>query len=221
MAGIKGAVLPVTMLQQNCSVFWDDATSRATVIDPGGDAPQIVAFLEQQGLSVEQILLTHGHFDHAGGVEDLNRRLAERQGGRVPVVGPHPADAFLLEALAEDGAAYGIPEAAPVTPDRWLDEGETIRIAGEDFAIYHCPGHSPGSLVFVNAEARFAIVGDVLFNGSIGRTDFAYGDHAALISAIRTKLFPLGDDISFICGHGPGSTFGAERASNPFVGEAA
>ncbi len=221
MGTINGTVIPVTPLQQNCSVFWDDEAKRATVIDPGGDAPQIVEFLESQGLTVEQILLTHGHFDHAGGVVALNRLVAERQGAAVPVVGPHPADAFLLEALAESGATFGLAEAEPFTPDRWLDEGETVTIAGKDFAIYHCPGHSPGSLVFVNEEARFAIVGDVLFNGSIGRTDFPYGDHDALITAIRTKLFPLGDDITFICGHGPGSTFGQERLSNPFVGEGA
>lgn len=221
MGTINGTVIPVTPLQQNCSVFWDDEAKAATVIDPGGDAPLIVEMLDAQGLTVEQILLTHGHFDHAGGVQALNRLLAERQGTPVPIVGPHEADAFLLAGLAEAGATYGILEAQPVTPDRWLDEGETITIAGKPFAIYHCPGHSPGSLVFVNAEARFAIVGDVLFNGSIGRTDFPYGDHDALITAIRTKLFPLGDDITFICGHGPGSTFGQERRSNPFVGDGA
>ena len=221
MATINGAVIPVTPLQQNCSVFWDDEAKLATVIDPGGDAPRIVEMLEAQDLTVEQILLTHGHFDHAGGVQALNRLIAERQGAPVPVVGPHRDDAFLLDALAESGAAYGIPEAQPVTPDRWLDEGETVTIAAKDFTIYHCPGHSPGSLVYVNEEARFAIVGDVLFQGSIGRTDFPYGDHDALIGAIRAKLFPLGDDITFICGHGPGSTFGDERRSNPFVGEQA
>ena len=221
MAAIRGAVVPVTPLQQNCSVFWDDETKRATVIDPGGDAPWIMELVTTQGLTVEQILLTHGHFDHAGGVQALNRLIAERQGQPVPVRGPHRADAFLLAALGEDGAAFGILEAQPVSPDEWLDEGGTIRIAGEDFAILHCPGHSPGSLVYVNEAARFAIVGDVLFQGSIGRTDFPYGDHDALIDAIRTKLFPLGDDIAFICGHGPGSTFGEERRSNPFVGERA
>jgi hydroxyacylglutathione hydrolase len=219
LATINGAVIPVTPLQQNCSVFWDEEAKLATVIDPGGDAPRIVEMLEAQGLTVEQILLTHGHFDHAGGVQALNRLLAERQGKAVPILGPHRDDAFLLDALAEDGAAYGILEAQPVTPDRWLDEGGTVRIAAKDFKIYHCPGHSPGSLVYVNQEARFAIVGDVLFQGSIGRTVFPYGDHDALITAIRTKLFPLGDDITFICGHGPGSTFGDERRNNPFVGE--
>lgn len=221
MATINGAVIPVTALQQNCSVFWDDEAKLATVIDPGGDAPQIVEMLDAQGLTVEQILLTHGHIDHAGGVQALNRLLAERQGKSVPIVGPHRNDAYLLDSLADNAAAYGIPEAQPVTPDRWLDEGETVSIAGKDFDIYHCPGHSPGSLVFVNEEARFAIVGDVLFQGSIGRTDFPYGDQDALVTAIRTKLFPLGDDVTFICGHGPGSTFGAERRSNPFVGEGA
>lgn len=221
MSEIKGAIVPVTPLMQNCSVFWDDAAKRATVIDPGGDAPRIMELVETQDLTVEQILLTHGHFDHAGGVVALNRLIAEKQGAAVPVRGPHEKDAFLLEALARDGAAYGIPEAQPFTPDEWLDEGGTVRIAGRDFAIYHCPGHSPGSLVYVAADANFAIVGDVLFQGSIGRTDFPYGDHDALISAIRTKLFPLGDDISFICGHGPGSSFGAERRSNPYAGDGA
>ena len=221
MAGIKGAVIPVTPLQQNCSVFWDDEAKQATVIDPGGDAPRIVELLDTQGLTVERILLTHGHFDHAAGVHALNALLAERQGKAVPVIGPHRADGFLLDTLAETGAAYGIPEAEAVSPDEWLDEGGTISIAGQSFDIYHCPGHSPGSLVFVNTAARFAIVGDVLFAGSIGRTDFPYGDHEALISAVRTKLLPLGDDISFICGHGPGSTFGEERRSNPFVGDRA
>jgi glyoxylase-like metal-dependent hydrolase (beta-lactamase superfamily II) len=221
LGAIKGAVVPVTPLQQNCSVFWDDETSRATVVDPGGDAPRIMELVTTQGLTVEQILLTHGHFDHAGGVQALNRLIAERQGAAVPVRGPHRDDAFLLAALGEDGPAYGILEAQPVTPDEWLDEGQTIRIADQDFTILHCPGHSPGSLVYINEAARFAIVGDVLFQGSIGRTDFPYGDHAALVTAVRTKLFPLGDDIAFICGHGPGSTFGEERRSNPFVGERA
>lgn len=218
---MKGAIVPVTPLQQNCSVLWDEDAKRCTVVDPGGDAPRIMELIETQDLTVEQILLTHGHIDHAGGVQALNRLIAGRQGEPVPVNGPHENDRFLLDALAEDGAAYGILEAQPVTPDRWLDEGQTIEIAGQVFAIYHCPGHSPGSLVYVNKDASFAVVGDVLFQGSIGRTDFPYGDHEALITAIRTKLFPLGDDIAFICGHGPGSTFGAERRGNPFVGESA
>lgn len=221
MPGIKGAIVPVTPLQQNCAVLWDEDAKRATVIDPGGDAPRIMEVIETQDLTVEQIVLTHGHIDHAGGVQALNRLLEERQGAAVKVVGPHENDRFLLDALALDGAAYGILEAQPVTPDQWLDEGETIEIAGQRFAIYHCPGHTPGSLVYVNAGARFAIVGDVLFQGSIGRTDFPYGDHDALITAIRQKLFPLGDDIAFICGHGPGSTFGEQRRGNPFVGEGA
>lgn len=219
MAAIKGTIVPVTPFQQNCSVFWDDAQKLATVIDPGGDVPRILELLETQGLTVEQILLTHGHIDHAGGVQALNRALAERQGAPVPVRGPHRADAFLLDSLAETGAAYGILEAQPVTPDEWLDQDRSITIAGQDFTILHCPGHSPGSLAYVNQTARFAIVGDVLFKSSIGRTDFPYGNHDSLITAIRTKLFPLGDDISFICGHGPGSTFGQERLTNPYVGE--
>lgn len=213
MAELKVALLPVTAFQQNCAILWDEATKRATVVDPGGDVPRIRAALDQLSVGVEQILLTHGHIDHAGGAAELKEDL----GGAVPIVGPDARDRFLLGAIELQADMYGLRGVRNVTPDRWLAEGETVAIAGQDFAVLHCPGHTPGHLVYVHTVHRFAIVGDVLFQGSIGRTDFPYGDHAALLAAIHGKLLPLGDDIAFICGHGPGSTFGAERRSNPFL----
>ena len=212
------AILPVTPFEQNCALIFDQATKRGVIIDPGGDVETILEAIRQTDVTVERILLTHGHIDHAGGAAELQEALGGA--GRVPIEGPHRADAPLLEILAEQGAKYGL-QARQVTPDRWLEEGETVDIADWPFQVLHCPGHAPGHVVFVNTELGFAIVGDVLFPGSIGRTDFPYGDHAALITAIRTKLFPLGDAMKFICGHGPGSTFGEERRSNPFVGEGA
>jgi glyoxylase-like metal-dependent hydrolase (beta-lactamase superfamily II) len=211
---IAAAILPVTPFQQNCALIWDEATKRGVVVDPGGDVDRIAQAVQQAGIAVERILLTHGHLDHAGGAAELAQALG------VPIEGPHRADAFLLDALPEQGAKYGM-ECRAVTPGRWLEEGDSVAIAGHDFAVLHCPGHTPGHVVFVNAALGFALVGDVLFQGSVGRTDFPYGDHGALIAAIREKLFPLGDDIQFICGHGPGSTFGAERQSNPYAGEGA
>lgn len=210
---LKGATLPVTPLQQNCTLLWDEEAKRASVIDPGGDAERIVDVLGELGLTAEQILLTHGHIDHAGGAAALAEALS------VPIWGPSREDQFLLDRLAVQGKTYGIDDARNITPDRWLAEGDSVAIAGRDFAVLHCPGHTPGHVVFVSVEARVAVVGDVLFRGSIGRTDFPYGDTEALVSAIRTKLFPLGDDIVFLCGHGPGGTFGQERRTNPFVGE--
>ena len=181
------------------------------VVDPGGDIDRIVAAIGEVGVTIEKIVLTHGHFDHAAGAADLRDQLG------VPIEGPHEADAFLLNDLESQGPRFGIEGARNVVPDKWLDEGETLTIAGLPFDIFHCPGHSPGSLVYVQRENRFALMGDVLFRGSIGRTDFAYGDHDALISAIKTKILPLGDDITFICGHGQPSTIGDEREMNPFI----
>ena len=211
---IAAAIIPVTPFQQNCALVWDDETKEGVVVDPGGDADRIQAAISQTGVTVQRILLTHGHLDHAGAAAELAAALG------VPIEGPHRADEFLLAGLPEQGARYGM-ECQAVTPDRWLEEGETVAIAGEEFAVLHCPGHTPGHVVFVSTALGVALVGDVLFQGSVGRTDFPYGDHAALIAAIREKLFPLGDDIQFLCGHGPGSTFGEERRSNPFAGEGA
>jgi hydroxyacylglutathione hydrolase len=207
---LKAGIVPVTPFQQNCTLVWDEDTKRGVVVDPGGDLPRIEAAIAQVGLKPEAILITHGHTDHAAGAAELKEKLG------VEVIGPHKADKFLLDDMPNN--RFGIPARA-LTPDRWLEEGDTVTIAGRSFEIFHCPGHSPGSVVYVSRAQRFALVGDVLFAGSIGRTDFPYGDHAALIGAIKTKLLPLGDDVRFVCGHGPTSTFGQERLSNPFLNE--
>ena len=207
---LRGAIVPVTPFQQNCAVLWDDASMKALVVDPGGDVDRILAAIEQSKVTVERILLTHGHLDHAGGAAALAAAL------QVPVEGPDIRDRFLLDGIAEQAAGYGF-DAGNVTPDRWLTEGESVTLGQHRFDILHCPGHTPGHLVYVNHAARFLLVGDVLFQGSVGRTDFPYGDTDALIDAIKTKLLPLGDDFSFICGHGPGSSIGVERETNPFL----
>ena len=207
---MKIAVLPVTPFQQNCAILWDEATMRGAVIDPGGEVGRIVAEVERLGVAVERIALTHGHFDHAGGAAELKQRL-----GGVPVEGPDERDRFLLDALGEDGPARGLPEARTVTPDRWLREGDVVELGGVAFDVLHCPGHTPGHVVFANPGGRFALVGDTLFRGSVGRTDLPYGSQDDLIASIRTKLLLLGDDVRFLCG--PGSTIGAERATNPFL----
>jgi hydroxyacylglutathione hydrolase len=210
-SALKAAIVPVTGFQQNCSLIWDEATKVGAVVDPGGDLQLIEKAIKEAGIKIEKILLTHGHIDHAGGADELRAKLG------VKIEGPHRADKILLDALEMQGKAYGIVGARNVTPERWLEEGETVTVAGHSFEIFHCPGHSPGSVVFFNKAQRFALVGDVLFRGSIGRTDFPYGDHDALIRSIKTKLFPLGDDVAFICGHGPPGQFGPERKTNPFL----
>lgn len=203
-------IIPVTPFQQNCTLLWCEATKRAAVFDPGGDLDRIEAAIAQANVSVEHIFLTHGHIDHAGGAAKLKEKLG------VPIIGPHEDDKYLLDKLDLSGASYGI-EGRPFTPDRWLSEGDSVAVGELEFSILHCPGHSPGSVVFVSDALKFAMVGDVLFAGSVGRTDLPGGSHATLISAIKTKLLPLGDDIQFICGHGPASSFGHERATNPFL----
>jgi glyoxylase-like metal-dependent hydrolase (beta-lactamase superfamily II) len=218
MANLRGAVIPVTPFQQNCAILWDDATKLALVVDPGGDVDRILTAIDQAGVTVQRVLLTHGHLDHAGGAAELAATLRERAQDQaaVPIEGPDERDRFLLDGIAAQAAGFGF-DARNVTPDKWLHEGDAVTLGTHRFDVLHCPGHTPGHIVFVNHAARFALVGDVLFQGSVGRTDFPYGDHAALIDAIVQKLLPLGDDMQFLCGHGPGSTIGAERRSNPFL----
>jgi hydroxyacylglutathione hydrolase len=218
MAGLKVSVVTVTPLQQNCTFITDSATGQTAVIDPGGEADRLLATLQASQLDAVAIWRTHGHLDHAGGATELQEKLNARPDhARVDIIGPDRRDAMLLQALSQQGAMYGMSGMRDVTPDRYLVEGDQVSIGSHVFDVLHCPGHTPGHVVFVNKAARFAQLGDVLFRGSIGRTDFPYGDHAALIDAIKTKVLPLGDDVRFVCGHGPNSTIGAERLSNPFL----
>jgi len=218
MPRLRVAVVPVTPFSQNCTLLWDDETKEAVVIDAGGDVPRIMEAVTKQRLDVQALWLTHGHLDHAGGIVELRDLLNIRPNhARVEIVGPDQRDAVLLENLQKQGEMFGVKGLRNVTPDRWLAEGDQVKVGTHVFDVLHCPGHTPGHVVFVNHALKFAQVGDVLFQGSVGRTDFPYGDHAALIDAIKTKLLPLGDDFSFVCGHGPNSTIGAERRSNPFI----
>lgn len=212
---IKAIIAPVTPLQQNCTVVWCEKTRKAAVIDPGGEIPRLMAAITEQGLTVEKIWITHGHMDHAGGTAELKALTG------APIEGPHPDDQFWIDQIPEAGAKYGIPGAQAFTPDRWLGDGDTVQLGETAFEVIHCPGHTPGHVVFFHREARFAQVGDVLFKGSIGRTDFPRGDHQQLIDSITRKLWPLGDDVAFVPGHGPMSTFGFERRANPFVSDIA
>lgn len=207
------AVLPVTPFAQNCSLLWEPATRSAAVVDPGGDVDAILAEIAARRLRVEKLLLTHGHIDHVGGTAELAARLG------VPVEGPQRAETFWLDQLPEQCRMFGFPPTPALTPDRWLEDGDTVTIGKLVLDVLHTPGHTPGHVCFIHKPSKLAIVGDVLFAGSIGRTDFPRGNHAALIRAIREKLFPLGDDFTFIPGHGPLSTFGAERRGNPFVAD--
>jgi len=205
--------IPVTPFQQNCSIVWCDQTMQGAVIDPGGDLPRITAKARELGVTLKQILLTHAHIDHAGGTGTLARELG------VPIVGPNEGDAYWIDGLAQQSRMFGFAPAEPFTPTRWLHEGDTVQVGQSTLAVYHCPGHTPGHVVFQSAEAKRAFVGDVLFAGSIGRTDFPGGDLDTLLASIRGRLWPLGDDTVFVPGHGPESTFGRERRSNPFVGD--
>lgn len=211
------AIVPVTAFQQNCSILVEPGSGLGAVIDPGGDVGRILEAIDQVGCKVESILLTHGHLDHAGGAAELKETLEARGAGVVPVVGPHRADQRLLDSLPQTAFAYGLSGLRSVTPDRWLDEGDQVTVGGLAFDVLHCPGHSPGSVVFFHPEARFAFMGDVLFQGSIGRTDLPFGDHGQLIHSIRTKILPLGDDVVFLPGHGDMSRVGDERLTNPFL----
>lgn len=208
---IQVMVIPVTPFQQNCSLIWDPVTGKGAVVDPGGDIDRIQAAIGKHEVTVEKIVLTHGHIDHVGGAADLASALG------VPVEGPHEADLPLIDRVADQAVQFGIEGAKPVVPDRWMKEGETVEIAGRTFDVLHCPGHSPGHLVYIDKELRFAISGDVLFAGSVGRTDLPGGDHETLIRSIKEKLLPLGDDVSFLPGHGQASTLGHEKETNPFL----
>lgn len=206
------AILPVTSFQQNCTFIWNDNDNHGVVIDPGGDFERIKEAIDQSGILVDQILLTHGHLDHVGAAMKLKEYLD------VEIIGPHEDDKFLCDSVAETASKYGIGEGFDnVYPDQWLNEGDTVTIGGAKFDVYHCPGHAPGHVIFYNEERNFAHVGDVLFRGSVGRTDLPGGDHETLIASIKNKLFPLGDDVNFICGHGPGGNIGEERRTNPFL----
>jgi len=212
---IRAVIAPVTPLQQNCTIVWCEKTKKAAVIDPGGEVPRLLMGLKQNGLTLEKIWITHGHLDHAGGTAALQDATG------VPIEGPHPDDQFWIDDIGESGARWGMPEAKTFTPDRWLGDGDTVQLGETEFEVIHCPGHTPGHVVFFHRAARFAQVGDVLFKGSIGRTDFPRGNFEQLIHSITQKLWPLGDDIRFVPGHGPMSTFGAERRSNPYVSDLA
>ncbi|MCW5631285.1 MAG: MBL fold metallo-hydrolase [Rhodoferax sp.] len=203
--------VPVTPFQQNCSIVWEDDTMQAAVIDPGGDLDRLVDAVKRLQVRLVAIWLTHAHIDHAGGTAELARRF------ELPVIGPHRADQFWIDALAEQGRMFGFPHAEPFTPTRWLEDGDTVTLGRHTLLVRHCPGHTPGHVVFHAPELQRAFVGDVLFAGSIGRTDFPQGNHAQLIASITERLWPMGDDTVFIPGHGPESSFGRERRSNPYV----
>jgi glyoxylase-like metal-dependent hydrolase (beta-lactamase superfamily II) len=207
------SILPVTEFQQNCALLWCDETSRGAVVDPGGDVARILHEVERQGVTVEKILLTHGHIDHAAGAPELAKALD------APIEGPQREDAFWLDSLPEQSAHFGLPPASAFEPDRWLEHGDRVAFGRIELQVSHCPGHTPGHVVFFDPVARLALVGDVLFRGSIGRSDFPRGDHAQLLRSIRDRLWPLGDEVRFIPGHGPMSTFGEERRNNPFVAD--
>ena len=208
-------IIPVTPFQQNCTLLWCDRTGKAAIVDPGGDTELILAAIDENGVLPDRILLTHGHLDHVGATAELASRL------RLRISGPHEHDAFLLQSLPSQCAMFGFPPTEPFTTDEWLAHGDRIALGDAELSVIHSPGHTPGHVVYYSAEDRLAQVGDVLFRGSIGRTDFPRGNHADLIHSIRNRLFPLGDDVRFIPGHGPMSDFGTERRTNPFVGDAA
>ncbi len=204
-------VIPVTHYQQNCSLVWCDHTQHAALIDPGGDVEVLLAAVEAEGVRLEKILLTHGHLDHVGGAAQIAQLL------NIPVVGPHQDETFWFQLLSKQAQMFGFGQTEEFVPDQWLDEGDVVSVGECQFEVLRCPGHTPGHVVFFNREARQAFVGDVLFHGSVGRSDFPMGDHDQLISSIKDKLLPLGDDVRFVPGHGPESSFGAERTGNPFL----
>ncbi len=210
---MKVNIIPVTSYVQNCSMLICEETRKAAVVDPGGDIHRVLKVAEEEGVEIEKIFLTHGHLDHAGGAGDLAEKLG------VTIEGPHIDDQFLLDNFKQQSLTFGFAESKSFTPDRWLVDGDTINFGNIELDVYHCPGHTPGHVIFHQKENHVATVGDVLFKGSIGRTDFSFGDHDTLIKSIKEKLWPLGNDVQFVPGHGPTSTFGHERKTNPYVGD--
>ncbi len=210
---MKIRVIPVTPFQQNCSMLICEPSKVAAVVDPGGELDRIIAIANEEQVEIKKIFLTHAHIDHAGGAAELSEKLA------IPIEGPHRDDQFWIDMLEEQARMFNFPAVRPFQPDRWLSQGDTVEIGQISLDVYHCPGHTPGHVVFYQSGLQIAIVGDVLFQGSIGRTDFPKGDHATLIRSIREKLWPLGDEVQFLPGHGPGSTFGYERLTNPFLSD--
>lgn len=208
-------VIPVTPLQQNCSLIWDPASMRGALVDAGGEPERLIDAARRRGVSIDKLLVTHGHLDHAGAVADLAERLG------VPIEGPQRDDRFWIEQLPAAGRAFGFPPLRSFEPNRWLEHGDTVALGTLTLEVLHCPGHTPGHVVFYDPVGRVALVGDVLFKGSIGRSDFPRGNHADLLSSIRNRLFPLGDDVRFVPGHGPLSSFGNERRNNPYVSDRA
>ena len=212
---LQVAIIPVTAFEQNCSLIWCTETNKAAAVDPGGDLDRIERAAAQYGVTLEKILVTHAHLDHAGAAADLQGRLG------IPIEGPERQDQFWIDRIEDSGRSYGMPHCKKFVPDRWLTDGDTVTVGTQTLEVLHCPGHTPGHVVFYHRPLQLAFVGDVLFQGSIGRTDFPRGNHADLIRAITTKLWPLGDDVTFVPGHGSASTFGRERQHNPFVGDKA
>lgn len=210
---MKCAIVPVTAFQQNCSILVCEETQRAALVDPGGDLPRLRDALNQLGVELEKVFLTHGHMDHCGAADQVRREFG------VPIEGPQREDKFWIDQIAESARMYGMPPTEPFEPDRWLEDGDTVSFGKQTLSVYHCPGHTPGHVIFYHAGEHLALVGDVLFQGSIGRTDFPRGDYDTLVRSIREKLWPLGDDVMFVPGHGPTSTFGEERRHNPFVAD--
>ncbi|MGB1092711.1 MAG: MBL fold metallo-hydrolase [Oceanobacter sp.] len=206
-------IIPVTAFMQNCTILCCEKTRECAIVDPGGDIDKVLAALESLKGKATKILLTHAHIDHCGATSELSKRLD------LPVEGPHKGDDFWIQGLPQQSAMFGFPNVEIFTPDRWLEQGDKVQVGEVELNVIHCPGHTPGHVVFHQPEQKLALVGDVLFQGAIGRTDFPMGDHGQLVEAIRHRLFPLGDDVEFIPGHGPNSTFGHERRNNPYVGD--
>jgi glyoxylase-like metal-dependent hydrolase (beta-lactamase superfamily II) len=211
---MRAVIIPVTPFQQNCSLVWCPETGQAAVIDPGGDLDKVLAAVDKEGVTLTKILLTHAHIDHAGATAELARRQ------QLPIIGPHRGDKFWIDGLVEQGRMFGLGHCESFEPDQWLVDGDRVTLGNGEFEVRHCPGHTPGHVIFFSAPDQLAFVGDVLFAGSIGRTDLPGGNYDTLIHSIRDNLFALGDDVRFVPGHGPMSTFGEERRTNPFVSDA-